>query len=87
MKKVNISDKAKLNLKAVTLTTVAVLVILFLLVMLVKHTVEFIAILIIIIFVGVVGYFIFQMFSGIRDMIVQHQEEKADREHRKTRGW
>lgn len=85
--KVNISDKAKINLKAVTFTTLAVLVILFILTMLVKHTAAFMAILIVIIFLCIVGYFIFQMFSGIRNMIIQHQEEKESKERRRAKGY
>lgn len=85
--KAELSNKAKTNLKAVTLTALVVFIVIFLLTMLVKHTAEFVTIAILLVFLGFVGYFILVTFMSIRDMIVEYQEKKEAKERRRAKGY
>lgn len=85
--KVELSNKAKTNLKAVTLTALVVFIVIFLLTMLVKYTAEFIAIAILLVILALVGYFVFQIFCSIRESIVEYQEKKEYDERRRAKGY
>lgn len=83
--KVELSDKTKTNIKAVTLTALVVLVVVFLITMLFKYPIDFMAYVVLITFFAFVGYFIFQTFISIRAAIVEYQEKKELEELRKAR--
>lgn len=85
--KVELSNKAKTNLKAITLTALVVFIVIFLFTMLLKHTAEFVAIVIMLVILAFVGYFIFVTFMSIRDMIVEYQENKEAEERRRAKGY